>query len=56
MDPASGDLQVHMNCGARFVFGMGKGFCPGCDKEIREPYCTPLSHATRRTASPASVM
>lgn len=38
VDPASGDLMVLMNRGARIVLGMGKGFYPGYDKEISEVY------------------
>ena len=38
VDPATGDLLVHMNRGARIVLGMGKGFYPGYDKEIHEIY------------------
>lgn len=38
VDPASGDLLVLMNRGARIVLGMGKGFYPGYDKEVSEIY------------------
>ena len=38
VDPATGDLLVHQNRGARIVLGMGKGMYPGYDKEIHEIY------------------
>lgn len=38
IDPATGDLLVLQNRGARIVLGMPKGMYPGYDKEISEVY------------------
>ena len=38
IDPATDDLLVLANRGARIVLGMPRGFYPGYDREIREVY------------------
>ena len=38
VDPATDDLLVLANRGARIVLGMPRGFYPGYDREIHEIY------------------
>jgi outer membrane protein assembly factor BamB len=43
MDPATDELLVLFNRGARIILGMPKGFYPGYDREIHEVYVYDMS-------------